>query len=116
VQVRISSNPTWGPSLDKQRQPAPTILKAIRFARFDYSASWPAKVRNVSRLGSHRPIWPPKSSIIQLQSWFVDSPSTKRADQSRSMADFSPCSTSRRDSDGRVPSFLVSLARSSVVT
>src|ERR1019366_278557 len=58
----------------------------------------------------------PKSSIVQLQSWFVDSASTNRADQSRSTAAFSPCSTSRRDSDGRVPSLLVSLARSSVVT
>src|SRR6202790_1897351 len=33
-------------------------------------------------------------------------------DQSRSIAAFSPSSTSRRNSDERVPTFLVSLARS----
>ena len=36
--------------------------------------------------------------------------------QSRSIAAFSPSSTSRRDSDGRLPSLLVSLVRSNVVT
>ena len=44
--------PSWGPSMDKQRQTAPMILKALHFDRFDHSANWPAKVRNVSRLGS----------------------------------------------------------------
>lgn len=39
-----------------------------------------------------------------------------REDQSRSIAAFSAPSTSRRNSDGRVPAFLVNLARSSVVT
>jgi hypothetical protein len=36
--------------------------------------------------------------------------------QSRSIAAFSPSSTWRRDSDGRLPSLLVSLVRSNVVT
>jgi len=39
-----------------------------------------------------------------------------RAFQSRSIAAFNPSSTSRSDSDDRVPSLLVSLARSRVVT
>jgi hypothetical protein len=46
--------PRWGPGMDKHRQSAPMILKALHFDRFDHSASWPAKVRNVSRLGSQR--------------------------------------------------------------
>src|ERR1035438_6956115 len=43
---------------------------------------------------------------------FLTALPAKRADQSRSMAAFSPSSTSRRDSDGREPSLLVSFARS----
>ena len=42
--------------------------------------------------------------------------SNKGPGQSRSIAAFNPSSTSRRDSDGRVPSLLVSLARSRAVT
>ena len=38
--------------MDKHRQAAPMIMKALHFDGFDHSASWAAKVRNVSRLGS----------------------------------------------------------------
>jgi len=44
--------PTWVPGLDKRRRAAPINLKIIGRPRFDHSAIWAAKVRNVSRLGS----------------------------------------------------------------
>lgn len=37
--------------MDKRRRPTPIILKTLRVDTFDHSASWPAKVRNLSRLG-----------------------------------------------------------------
>jgi hypothetical protein len=38
--------------MDGRRRTTPIILKTLDVDRFDHSASWPAKVRNVSRLGS----------------------------------------------------------------
>src|ERR1017187_83315 len=44
--------PNWGPGVDTHRRPTRISLKGFRFHQFDYSVSWPTKVRNVSRLGS----------------------------------------------------------------
>src|SRR2546425_12181603 len=44
--------PRWGPGMDKRRRSPRISLKALLVERFDQRASWPAKVRNVSRLGS----------------------------------------------------------------
>ena len=38
--------------MDVRRRPTPMILTTLSNDRFDHSTSWPAKVRNVSRLGS----------------------------------------------------------------
>jgi hypothetical protein len=48
----FETRPDWVPGLDKRRRAAPITLKTIRRPRFDHSAIWAAKVRNVSRLGS----------------------------------------------------------------
>src|ERR1035441_5047758 len=45
--------PNWGPSVDTHRRPTRISLKGLRFHQFDHSVSWPTKVRNVSRPGSH---------------------------------------------------------------
>jgi hypothetical protein len=42
----------WVPTMDGRRRTTPIILKTLDVDRFDHSASWPSKVRNVSRLGS----------------------------------------------------------------
>ena len=44
--------PSWAPGEDGCQRSAPIILKVLGFERFDHSASWPAIVRNASRLGS----------------------------------------------------------------
>lgn len=41
--------------MDKERRFLRMIQKTLDVHEFDYSANCPAKVRNVSRLGSHRP-------------------------------------------------------------
>ncbi len=38
--------------MDGRRRSTSIILKTLGVDRFDHGASWPAKVRNVSRLGS----------------------------------------------------------------
>jgi hypothetical protein len=40
-------------TVDKHRRPARITLKTIGLHGFDHRATWAAKVRNVSRLGSH---------------------------------------------------------------
>jgi hypothetical protein len=52
VSDEFETCPIWVPGKDKFQRFVPIILKVIGFERFDHSASWPAKVRNVSRLGS----------------------------------------------------------------
>ena len=42
----------WVPTMDGRRRTTPIILKTLDVDGFDHSANWPAKVRNVSRLGS----------------------------------------------------------------
>jgi len=42
----------WVPTMDGRRRTTPIILKTLDVDTFDHSASWPSKVRNVSRLGS----------------------------------------------------------------
>ena len=44
--------PSWVPGKDRRWRTTPTILKTLGVDGFDHSASWPAKVRNVPRLGS----------------------------------------------------------------
>ena len=44
--------PMWGPILDDYPRSTSICLKVFRVARFDHRASWAAKVRNVSTLGS----------------------------------------------------------------
>ena len=46
--------PSWGPGVDKRRRTTPIILKALGVDGLDHSAGWPAKVRNVSRLGRQK--------------------------------------------------------------
>jgi hypothetical protein len=41
----------WVPTMDGRRRTTPIILKTLDVDEFDHSASWPSKVRNVSRLG-----------------------------------------------------------------
>jgi hypothetical protein len=43
--------PGWVPGLDKRRRSPRISLKGLLVDRFDHTASWPEKVRNVSRLG-----------------------------------------------------------------
>jgi hypothetical protein len=57
--------PDWVPAMDGRRRYTPIILKILAADRFDHSASWPAKVRNVSRLGSQ---------ILKLQPGFECNP------------------------------------------
>ena len=45
--------PDWVPAMDSCQQFAWIILKRMPVHGFDHRANWPAKVRNVSRLGSH---------------------------------------------------------------
>jgi len=45
--------PRWVPGVDGCWPSTPIILKTLGVDRFDLSPSWPPKVRNVSRLGSH---------------------------------------------------------------
>ena len=45
--------PGWAPGMDKRRRWLRITLNALLVDRFDHTASWTAKVRNVSRLGSH---------------------------------------------------------------
>jgi len=44
--------PDWVPTLDKRRGCARFSLKTMDVRGFDHRAIWPAKIRNVSRLGS----------------------------------------------------------------
>ena len=50
--VEFETCPGWGPSVDRCWRSTPIILKTLGVDWFDQSANWPAKVRNVSRLGS----------------------------------------------------------------
>jgi hypothetical protein len=43
--------PDWVPTMDSGQRFARITLKTMPVHRFDHSASWPAKVRNVSYLG-----------------------------------------------------------------
>jgi hypothetical protein len=52
VSGEFETCPIWGPSVDRCWPSTPIILKTLGVARFDQSANWTAKVRNVSRLGS----------------------------------------------------------------
>jgi hypothetical protein len=45
--------PRWVPGVDSAGGSLRISLKALLIAAFDQRASWPTKVRNVSRLGSH---------------------------------------------------------------
>jgi hypothetical protein len=45
--------PVWVPGVDVGRRAAVILMKTILFQGFDHRANWVAKVRNVSRLGSH---------------------------------------------------------------
>ena len=49
---KFETCPDWGASLDKEPRFPPIILKTLDVHEFDHSANCPAKVRNVSRLGS----------------------------------------------------------------
>ena len=55
--------------MDMGRRFAPIIMKTIRFHGFDHTANWVAKVRNVSRLGSHKKplheIWGLRGTPVQ---------------------------------------------------
>jgi len=55
----------WVPTMDGRRRTTPIILKTLDIDEFDHSASWPSKVRNVSRLGSHTvPLSTPGCEIL----------------------------------------------------
>jgi hypothetical protein len=56
----------WVPTMDGWRRTTPIILKTLDVDEFDHSASWPSKVRNVSRLGS-------QSSTLELTAISLDS-------------------------------------------
>jgi len=58
VSGEFETCPSWGPSVDRCWPSTPIILKTLSVARFDHSANWPAKVRNVSKVGSQFPKWP----------------------------------------------------------
>ena len=45
--------PDWVPGMDRCQRFVPIILETLGVDWFDHSASWPAKVRNVSMPGSH---------------------------------------------------------------
>ena len=64
-QIEFETCPRWVPAMDGRQRSTPIILKALGVDRFDHSASWPAKVRNVSRLGSQLEI---DLSILYLTS------------------------------------------------
>jgi hypothetical protein len=50
--------------MDGWRRFTPIILKILGVDRFDHSASWPTKVRNVSRLGSQLLFWSPSLAVV----------------------------------------------------
>jgi len=50
--ARFETCPDWVPAMDTGQRFARITLKTIRVHGFDHIANWPAKVRNVSRLGS----------------------------------------------------------------
>jgi hypothetical protein len=52
VSGEFETCPSWGPGVDRCWPSTAIILKTLGVDWFDQSASWPAKVRNVSRLGS----------------------------------------------------------------
>jgi hypothetical protein len=45
--------PDWVPGMDKSQRAARITMKTRRIGGFHQRANWVAKVRNVSRLGSH---------------------------------------------------------------
>ena len=67
VSDEFETCPIWVPGMDGRRRTTPIILKTLDVDRFDHSASWPSKVRNVSRLGRQ---------ISKLQVGFELLPST----------------------------------------
>jgi len=48
------SNPDWVPAMDTGQRIVRITLKTMGVYWFDHRANWPAKVRNVSSVGSHK--------------------------------------------------------------
>jgi hypothetical protein len=48
---KFETCPDWGPGMDTRRRAPRISVKAFLVQLFDHSASWPTKVRNVSRPG-----------------------------------------------------------------
>jgi hypothetical protein len=46
--------PDWVPGMDARQRLAPINLKTILIQSFDHRANWRVKVRNVSKVGSHK--------------------------------------------------------------
>jgi len=65
--------------MDGRRRTTPIILKTLDVDRFDHSASWPAKVRNVSRLGSQHSRTPTFSAVFIDSSTFPSRPYPKHS-------------------------------------